>query len=362
MPLSISKLEELLASKGFVPSKYFVMDGLCFYIELIAIQSANKFLLYIPSKYKFNIDKGPNVFKIRYIDMDSSDNTTDEYAGSPDNVNVESAYGDARIDLSPARGEKLEDHLEESYRRPISLNDISTEDTHDLKATYRQMRRLRYCVQSIKYKVGIMFKNYICAIRRDDSIDCFSIKHHPRKDCKKMLVIIDLEMFYEKNEKILSDIETVRTGIHNILVKNQGTHTRMMSRMLESKEEIESISGKTQVKKAKYDSYIRKLERMLDVLNQAEKRYVAELYEVGERSGDATAQGMHSDIQNAHRKNQIETEIAKINKIKEKVMRNIMILRERRENTVLSIDKIMFDNTVMFDCMVKNFAKLKGFC
>jgi hypothetical protein len=294
--------------------------------------------------------------------MNSSDNTADEYAGSPDNVDIESAYGDAHIDLSPAKGEKLEDHLEDNYRRPISLNEISTEDTRDLKAIYRQMRRLRYCVQSIKYKVGIIYKNYICAIRRDDSIDCFNIKHYSRKDCKRLMVILDLEMFYEKNEKITSDVETVRTGIYKILVKNQGTHTRVISRMLESKDEITSFADKAQRKKAKYDSYIRKLERMLTVLNNAERKFVTELYELNDKTGDTSTVGMHSDIQRAHQKNKVEVEIARINKIKEKAMKTITMLRGRRENSILSIDKIMFDNTVMFDCMVKNFARLKGFC
>jgi len=362
MPLSVSKLQDLLASKGFVPNKYFVMDGLVFYVELVSVKNGHSFLLYMPSKYEFSMSKGSDMYKVRYVDMESSESTTDEYAGSPENVDIESAYGGASINLSPDKNTKIEEHLEDNYRRPILLTDISSEDRQDLKSIYRQMRRLRYCVQNIKYQVGIIYKNYICAIRRDDSIDCFGIKHYPRKSCKRLMVITDLEMFYEKNEKLLSDIETVHSGIYEILQKNQGLHTRVMTRMLESKEEISSVAEKTNIKKSRYDSYIRKLEKMLVTMNSAEKTVVTDLYDVEDRRNEASTRGIHDDIDVAHQKGRLETELSKIHRIKEDIMKNLTVLRQRREDNVLSIDKIMFDNTVMFDCMVKNFAKLKDFC
>jgi hypothetical protein len=47
--------------------------------------------------------------------------------------------------------------------------------------------------------------------------------------------------------------------------------------------------------------------------------------------------------------------------LKADITKNILILREKKENTVLSIDKIMFDNTVMLDSIFKNFSKLKDY-
>lgn len=292
--------------------------------------------------------------------MESSENTADEYAGAGNNIDVESSYDGATIDLSPDKNEKLEEHLEDHYKRPISLKDISTEDSTDLKSIYRQMRRLRYCVQNIKYKVGIFYKNYICSIRRDDSIDCFNVKHYPRNKSKQLMVIVDLEMFYEKNEKLMSDIETVQNGIYNILQRNQGLHSQVINKLLESKEEISSVSEKTKQKKSKYDTHLSNLENMLRTMNAAEKKIVTELYELEERRD--TTRGMTGDIENAHKKGRLDAELAKISKIKEEIMKTMTTLRKRREDSILSVDKIMFDNTVMFDCMVKNFSKLKDFC
>lgn len=361
MPLSIDKLQDFLATKGFMPVRFYLLDDLVFYIEVLSSQSASTFLLYIPSKYEFSMSKGSNVFKIRYVDMEgSSDNTAEEYGGG--NVDIASVYGGATIDLSPDRDTKLETHLEDNYRRPISLNDISDEDQTDLKSLYRQMRRLRYCVANIKYKVGIVYKNYICAIRRDDSIDCFSIKHYPRTPSKKLMVIGDLEMFYEKNEKMDEDIQKVRKGIYDILQRNQGYHTRVISKILENKQELTSFAEKSIIRKNRYDANLIRLQKMLATMNLAERKTMAELYELEEKRNDPNRQGMHNDIATAHRKVQLEGELTKISGIKQEIMRNISILRQRREDNVLSVDKIMFDNTVMFDTMVKNFAQLKNFC
>lgn len=360
MPLSINKLQEFLTSKGFVPVRFFILDEYVFYIEVLSVKTASSFYIYIPSKYEFAMKPGTDAYKIHYIDMEgTSDNTADEYAGAK-GVDVESIYG-GDINLSPDNG-KIEDHLVENYKRPISLEDISTEDRTVLKAIYRQVKRLRYCVQNIKYKIAIVYKNYICAIRRDDTIDCFSLSHYPRRDNKKLMIIADLEMFYEKYEKMDSDINTVRTGVYKILQKNQNRHAFMISKLLENKEELSSVAGKTGARKIKYDTNMKKLQRMLEVMNISERKTLSQINELEEQRGDVGKQGMNNDIEIAHRKSQLEDEIKTINSIKEEIMRNISILRQRKEDSALSIDKIMFDNTVMFDCMVKNFAELKKFC
>lgn len=359
MPLSISKLQDLLGAKGFIPNKYFVMDGMVFYIELFAVKTSDIFLLYIPSKYNFTIKSGDNVFKIKYIDMDGSETVEDEYAGTPDNVDIEVAYGDVNIELSPDKN-KIQEHLEDGYRRPISLKDISKDDTVSLKALYRQMRRLRYCVQNIKYKLAVMYKNYFCAIRRDDSIDCMTIKNYPRIDCKKLMVVADLETLYEKGDKLIEDVYAVRASIYKVLERNQGMHSRVINKMIENRKDIVLIPQQAQLKKAEYDTLIIQLEQMLATMLTAESEIMEKIYQI-EQNGD-TQTGLSSDISKAHEKARLEKELDRVNFLKTEITKNMLAVRNKRENAVLSIDKIMFDNTIMFDCMVKNFAKLKGFC
>lgn len=356
MPLSVTKLQNLLEDMGFIPNKYFVMNGTCFYIELFSIKTTNVFFLYIPSKYSFEMSPGQNVYKIKYIKMDSSDHLPDEYAGTPDNIDIEAVYGDVDIQLSPDR-DKIAEQLENNYNHPVSLRDISQDDTTTLKAMYRQMRRLRFCTQNVKYKLGVTYKNYICSIRRDDSIDCFFVKNYPRTPYKRLLVIADLEMIYEKNDRINSDMDHVRSGVYKVLQKNQGMYSKVIGKMLENREEIARISAKAQLKKAQYDVLEAKLVKMFQIMVSAEKKQL----EKQEQFSRENQGGLQADISRVHELSQVDRELDKINRIKGELVRLLLQLREKRETVVLSMDKIMFDNTVMFDCMIKNFAKLKGF-
>ena len=71
MSLSINKLEDLLAANGFVPIKYFIINNYCAYIETISIKNASTFIMSIPSKYKFKLKEGDNVYKLRYIELET---------------------------------------------------------------------------------------------------------------------------------------------------------------------------------------------------------------------------------------------------------------------------------------------------
>lgn len=347
MPLSTSKLENLLISKGFIPRKFFVMEGTCFYIEIFSTHTADFFLLYIPSKYNFKLEHGENIYSIKQLVMEDSQRYGAE-------SNPEDHY--ERIEL-PIE-DKVEERLEAGYRKQISLKDVSEGDIIDLRAIYRQVKRLKYCVENLNYKIGVIYKNYICAIRRDNSINCFVLKHHPRVDVKKIVVIVDLETFYEKGEKTAEELRIVRDSLYQVLERNQGMHGRVINNMIENKGNIALIPQLAEQKKIKYEQMLVELENLLQIMNEAENS-VNEQLETMRKNSEHTIQ---SDINRVHQKTKLDKELNRIIGIKGELTRNIIALRERRENAVLNIDKIMFDNTVMFDAMIKNFAKMKDYC
>lgn len=357
MPLSLSKLQDLLVSKGFVPTRYYIMDGMIFYIELLATATSDIFLLYFPSKYNFSISSGKNVHKISYVTMENGENMTEEYAGNQEDLDMDELYGDVNIQLDPDK-EKMEEHLEDNYKRPISIKNISNDDLITIKALQRQMKRLGYCMQNIKYKIAVFYKNYICAIRRDDSIDCFTIKHYPKVDSKRLMMIVDLETFYDKNEKLLDDIRTVRNSIYNVLERNQNTHTQVMNKMTKNRQDILMIPQQAKSKKEEYDHLLSQFDSILSDVIVAENNTLEKIRNIMEPSNE----GLHTDISRAHEKGQLEKDLEEILDKKKRITNNMTIIRNKKENAILSIDKIMFDNSVMFDCMIKNFAKLKGFC
>lgn len=362
MPLSIGKLEKMLSLKGFIPNKYFVMHNVVVYIELIYIKDAESFILYIPSKYKFVVQKASNVHKIKYLDVNIDDNTADNYAGEPDEHKVENTYEEVDIDMSPTlNGHNIGDHLEENYKRAITLKDISSEDSKELKDILRQLKRLRFCVQNVKYKIAIIYKNYLCAIKRDDTIECYSIKKYRSKDCKKLYVTADLELVYEKMDSLVLNMETIKKGLYHILDKNHFTHTKTLQKLLEEKKEIMEFSESTYTKKIEYEKYLKEATDMLNAINNSEKSTLEKMYEINKYYSDPNLKGLHNDIEKSHQLSSLNKELSDIQKIKEDVVKTIFELKAKREDTMLSVDKIMFDNNVMVDAIFRNFSKLKTY-
>lgn len=361
MPLSTNKLEKLLSLKGFVPARYFVMHNVIVYMEIVSIADADTFLLYIPSKYKFVAQKGSNVYKVKYVDIDESDNTADDYAGEPDEHSVENAYEEIDINMSPTvKGDNIAPHLEENYKRSITLKDISTEDSKQLKDIFRQLKRLRFCVQNVKYKIAIIYKQYLCAIKRDDSIECLAIKRFRGKDCKKLYVTADLELVYEKMDSLLLNMGTIRKGLYHILDKNHFTHSRTLQRLLEEKSNIVEFSDKAYSKKVEYEKHLKDTGDMLEAMNKSEKNIVGQIYEINEKYSGA--KGLHNDIEKSHQVSKLNLELNEIQKIKEDLVKTIFELKAKREDTMLTVDKIMFDNSVMLECVLRNFKDLGSIC
>lgn len=362
MPLSIDKLEKLLATKGFVPNRYLVMKGFCVYIEIVSIEYADVFLLYIPSKYKFSVKKGdPKVNKIKYLDIyENDDNTAEYYAGEPDEYSVENKYNEIDAGISPdISGGNIADYLEKNYKKTITLKDMTDDDSKEIKDIIRQLKRFRFCVQNVDYKIAILYKNFLCTIKRDDSIECYVIKKYTINNSKKLLVTTDLEILYEKMDSLLLNMNTIRKGLYNILNKNHITHTKMLQRLLE-KSDIMNYSNNAYIKKIEYEKYIKEFINVFENIKKIEKRKLLEIYEINEKYNDGSLKrGLHNDIEKTHLISKIEEELKDIQKIKEDTVKTIFYLKNKIENTILIVDKIMFDNTVMLDAILRNFTELE---
>ena len=250
--LSLNKLEIFLSQKGFFIKKIFTISEMCVYIEIICINNADIFLLYIPSKYDIKADGRNDVYKISYIEInvDEIDTVVKDHIEGMDNLDLEMLYDE--VNLEHKHSEDLAGHMEENYKRSITLKEITKNDSCDLKDIFRQLNRLKFCTQNIKYKLSIQFKYYMICIRRDDSLDCFYIKNYPiLKLQRRLMVIVDLEKLYDSIDSVELDIKTVQNSIYKILDKNQLSHSKVLKEMLEEKNDIEGFSSAIYQKKIK---------------------------------------------------------------------------------------------------------------
>jgi len=345
MPLQLSKLQELLAEKGFVISKYFVLNKEVVYLEIFSVKMNEMVMLYIPSKYNFNVDSGGNVYKLSKLDLPFIDNVSDAYGekdSSKNRYNIE-------LDMD-SENDNMEDHLDKNYKNRVNFNEKTFED---LRTIQRQMKRLRYSVENVDYKLAIIYKNYLCTIKKDNVI-CFTIKHYPEIEMKRLFVVVNLETLFSKGSKILEDIYVVRESIYYVLEKNQGITARLVAKIMENKQGLLTLSNKAELKKAEYERLLLEAQTMLKKMNQAEKRVMEKLYLLQDQNNSS----LHTDINRVHNKSLLEKELNSISTIKAEISKNMNTLRIKRENTLLNIDKIMYDNTVMLDTVLKNFEKM----
>lgn len=361
MPLSLKKIEDLLASKGFICKSYFKLDDFCIYIEVFSVQDATSFMLYVSSRYELKVENRDNIYELKYMEMTKEDeNVSSSYAHEPDDVDIEEFYNNVDINLHNynQQNSNLEKMLLEDYNKQLTIKDVNKEDKQNLKDIFRQMNRFMYCVQNIKYKLSIFYKNYLCSITKDDELDCFLILNYPRNDNRKLYIYIDLKTLYIKMETFPNDVRTVKDGIYRLLNQNQIKHTKVLNDMLEQKITILQYSEVVQKKKEDIQTYITQFETLLTNLNLNEKSIYEKLEKVRSQFSDYGIKGLHDDIEKSHLTAHYESELEKINNVKQDIIQNIVNLKIQQENITLKMDKILFDNSIMINEISKNFIKL----
>lgn len=328
MTFSISKLQSFLSSNNLACMRYFTVDKYVVYIEILNVKTSDTFLLYVPSKYDFKAPKIHSVYRMREIDTKHK-----KYGESPDAQEMGNLYD---IDINIQESSRMEEELEKNYKRSLKLRTNSNETDASLRATLRQIKRLLYSVENLKYKVGIFLKNYLCVIKRDNRIACYELRKFPASKQKRLYVIIDLETLLNKYDTLTENIASVREAIYHILEKNEKRHIELLL-LLQAQLGLNGVSDRLSVKKQNYDELLRRCQNMYAYLTQEEKRVT-------------------------HSENQTDKlRLPEISKLKSETIKNCIILREKLEHVLLYIDKIMFDNTVMLDSVLKNFSILKSF-
>jgi len=357
MTLSFNKLEKLLSGRGLLPKKYFTLHSFIIYIEVLCLSNAGCFMLYIPSKYEIELAGGDDVYKVKYIDITEDGHIPDDYAGESDVIKNYNG-----IELSSNENHTdIQGYLEEKYKHPVSLKSGKNQDIINLKEVFRQLRRLKFCTQNLKYKLAIVFDHHLCCIRRDDTYECFAIQGNSLGEEKRLMVTIDLETLYEKIDTVSLDIKTIRDGVCKVLDKNQNKHIRQIQKMLEQKNKLLVFAGIVKEKKDKYSKALERLEKLLADLVIVEKKNMEKFVEAEEKfSRQTNFKGMNADIERSNQIYKFEAEIDRINSIKQELIRNILTARSKRENLSLRVDNIVFDNIVMIDTVINNFTKLSN--
>jgi len=315
--------------------------------------------MYIPSKYQFKLS-GTTAYKMTTISMsDNVEDITEKYTGVGSVDDMESMYNEIDIhnDYTDKDIDTIESKLEDSYKTSITLMDLEKGDNYDVKSIYRQLKRLKFSVHNLRYKLCIQYKKYMCVIHRDDDIDTYYISNFPvgKIPEKNILVVFDLNVFYDNIDTIVGDLSQVTRGINKILDKNQLRHIKDIDMLNSKGVQITSNIARIARIRANISKRIVEYQTLLENIIENEKITYKQLYRVETSSG-----GIGSDMNSVQAKNKLYKDIEKIHGIKEELMSNISRLQIKESDIVLKIDNILFDNTMMLNRIFKNINELNN--
>lgn len=356
MPLSLKKFQNFINNKGILINNVYSINKEVVYIELFDVNTAESFLVYIPSKYVMKTDDRKNTFKLKYLEI--KENEEDFLKKEKEKIELEKGYDDIDMPHDKNDSENLEDILKSNYNRPVFLDDLNVEDKDNVKELYYQLLRLKLCVQNIKYKICISYKNYLSCIKRDNEIECYCIKHFPKNKERKIFICIDLENFYSKISYLSKDLYSVKKGVYKIINQNQEKNIRVLNMILEQKNVLTTNFETIKNKKSEIDNYLNILEELLKKTNESENQVIDKILKINKNYENNSNKNLNNDIQRSHELSVENKKIEEVIKIKDELIKDICNLKIKKQNIILLIDKILFDNSIMLNTVNNNFINL----
>jgi len=355
MSLSLSKLETFLASKGYIPSAIFTQENCCFMIEATSKSAAGTFMIYIPSKYNIAVDKSSprNVFELSFKDV-SAVREEDEDEDAEGTDEIYSQIEDTNDGISN------EDLLENSYKRPLQDVNLKSRKKKHIINIYKQLKRLRFCVQASHLKLAISASNIIGLIRRDDSVDIYEAIGLQRENSLRLYVVTNLDMLYETHKTSLdNDIAALHRGVYSVIEKSRQALIVRFSRILSS---ISSTMEKAELvydRKTKYDYYSNFFCSAIDALDAAEIRNTQALAKISVTKADTSFRSIQQDMSSAHLKTKLEDERELIYMTKKDIYDVSNSVHTEMDNFILSIDNNLFESIVMLNNVCKNLEEIQ---
>ena len=325
--ISISKIENVLASTGFIPNKFFVMDDMCVYIEFINVHSAENMLLYIPSKYTIHVDNSRNVYKIKHVEIDEN---YDGVIDSDDKSEYE------KIDVNRDLDGSIKP---DDYNYPVKLD--NNRDTKNVSDIFKQLRRIQGCVDDISYKIVITFNNYLCCITRTNSLICYKINTQFSKGYT-FTVSTDLESVISKIDSLVDDIDIVRMSMYNVFDKVQSKHAVSLSNILGYKTDLLDQSEKISNEKKVFSRYMQTSKDMLEQIDNSEKDIIEKLSQLDKKTSNTVS----TDIVKSRKSIKLEDKLQRISETKHEVIKNYIDIKMRNEFIALTVDDIMYKNSI----------------
>lgn len=284
------------------------------FIEIVSLRNGDVLMMYLSSKYKFNVPEDAVSYKIKCIDVQKNYTATEiseisEYYPSVKNI--------------------------KNFNQNIQLENFNEQEC--LNEGYNQLKRLKKCVSDIKYKLAMLFMNYIWYVGRDGSISCFTIRNFTPTKKRKIMITFELEILYDRITTINDDVDLINKSICQIFSKNQVSHRENLQKI------FDFISMKNETKY--FDADIIRFEELLQRIENIRNEKKKQLINL-EKEYEFKKKFFH-DVEKSHIKGKLEEELRVILSLEKDTLLNVIELKENKNHQMLNIDKIMYEVLIM---------------
>lgn len=331
MSITVENLSKLIDKCNFYVKSYYGIHKRCNYIDVVSKDSGVSYLLYIPSKYKIYLDN-IKYYELKEIkDVMNSKDVTYEYGYNKNNNKFDEMYS-----MDNLTDNVDEDVLQNNYKRELNYVNVKSRENENVKCVYRQVSRFKYSVENLKYKLGILYKSYMCVINRNNEIVYYYIKNlNNNTDNKRLMIIFDLETLYEIYHDIHNELSDIRKSIFVLLRRNYTLNLQYIEKMITEKINMEGIKKKIETVKTKIDNKYNDYNRLLNTCIVKETIIRDKMHQKG-KSADTIIQ------------------LKDILKTKSGIIMDLISLIDKRDNYVLMCDNMMYDNVIMYDKICNN--------
>jgi hypothetical protein len=334
--------------------KNFFYNSNNLYIEIENINTGNMIFISLEDRYTFNIKNRENTFTIKKMDI--NDTEIDNYFIKEIQENdYDKIYINEQISDTASNIDKL---LESDYNHTMNIKDFHKKDLLKLKEIKKQLKRLKLCVSTIDYKLNIMYKKYLIIINRNNDICIYNIMNFEyRNDLLIFNISIDIENFYSNVNSVNDNIYNIRENIYNILNKNQKKHLININNLQTHFVKIIDIIHISNSLKNIYLDVINRLNNYLNIIIKKEIEITKEFKYTNSELDIKNS--LNNDIERTQIKIKTNQELLKLKKIKEEIIKEIAINRQKLDTIYLTIDETCFENIITINNLTKNIKNLE---
>lgn len=353
---SYELLQKLLQDNKFEIVATWSCAGMLSYMKARSLEHGNELVLSVPTSFPIPVLEHHKTQPL--VEFKSPDQLNNHYSKIVSSV-LSASNNDVNIThddfIDPINADKLIEQYADI--------DIDMERAEWLESIIYQcnthISRLKFCTQSVAYKLCITSSVSLCCVKPDNTIISYAIKRcNPTNNQvknKQITLVLNLEQFYERLNNIHDDIKKLYTRLYRVLdnVHQKGSNM-IINKINQHVRLIENIRT-IPLQKKEYEYAITKLESTLMKINSKNQDIDKELNII--RSSLKTQNLIH-DTTNSFKIKSLQDEIKNMNSKKTTVVKLLNEIRTEYNNFVFEIDNAVIENLERFEKITTNFTVL----